>query len=161
MIKKIITSAIIVGLSFTACQNIKNKQTPNEIEMQKKSKKKDIPFSVIKNYFVNNSVKKISNPKIETIEKFNEIFGMATTMGKEGKPTQIDFSNQYVIAVLKSETDLSTIIEPYNLQRNEKGEIVLSYKYKTGEKQSYSILAYFAIIVSKSEKGNIVLNEIK
>ena len=53
---------------------------------------KDVSYILAANYFVKNTVNQLDNPKIETAEKFNEIFGMATTMGKEGKPTEIDFS---------------------------------------------------------------------
>ena len=60
----------------------------------------DIPFIVTKNYFTKNTVKRggLENPKIETKENFDGIFGAATTMN--GKPSEINFSKQYVIAVV-------------------------------------------------------------
>ncbi len=166
MIKQFLTIATVTSLILTSCQNnkknnIENKQNSNEIEVKKDLKMLDIPFVMTKNYFVKNDVENIDNPKIETTEKFNAIFGIATTIGKDGKPTEIDFSKQYIIAVIKPETNLSTTLEPRTLQRNEKGEIILTYKYVTGEKQSYSTRPNFAIIVDKSENGDILLNEIK
>ena len=38
-------------------------------------------------------------PKITTEEEFNKLFGMATIMGKDGKPTAIDFTKQFVLGV--------------------------------------------------------------
>jgi hypothetical protein len=103
----------------------------------------------------------LDNPKIETAEKFNEIFGMATKMGKDGKPTEIDFSKQYVIAVILPETDLSTNVSPISLLKNTKNEITLNYKSVVGQKQSWTSRPNFAIIIDKKENGNVTLKEIK
>ncbi|PHS07053.1 MAG: hypothetical protein COA88_09510 [Kordia sp.] len=155
-----ISIVAVTTLALVSCQDKRNKTSPiNKTEVSSVSI--DIPFVVAKNYFVNNSIKQLDNPKIETEKKFNKIFGMATTMGKNGKPTKIDFSKQYVIAVLKPDTDSSTTIEPESLQKNAKGEIVFTYKYKTGEKQTYTTLPNIAIIVDKSENGGILINEVK
>ncbi|MBK8626492.1 MAG: hypothetical protein IPN86_13270 [Saprospiraceae bacterium] len=122
----------------------------------------DIPFTFAKNYFVNNNVEKLDNPKIETVEVFNEIFGMATTMSKDGKPTEIDFDRQYVIAVILPETDLLTTIVPVSLQKDEIAKITLTYKTSVGQKQTYtSRRPSFAIIVDKKENGIIELKEQK
>ncbi|MGB0887005.1 MAG: hypothetical protein ACPGSL_02680 [Vicingaceae bacterium] len=166
MIKHFIKIVTVTSLVLTSCKNdkknnINKKENTTEKEIQKNFKMLDIPFSIAKNYFVKNDVENIDNPKIETAEKFNAVFGMTTTMDEDGKPTEIDFSKQYIIAIIKPETDLSTAIEPKSLQRNEKGEIVLTYKCITEKKQSYTTCPNFAIIVDKSENGNILLNEIK
>ena len=130
-------------------------------ETQNETKKTNISFTLAKNYFVKNNVKKLDNPKIATAEKFNEIFGMATTMGKDSKPTEIDFSKQYVIAVILPETDLSTNINPISLLKNTENEITLNYKSVVGKKQSFTTLPNFAIIIDKKETGNVTLKEIK
>ncbi len=121
---------------------------------------KNIPFTMAKNYFVHNTVTKIDNPKMETAEKFSEIFGMATTMGITGKPTEIDFSKQFVIAVILPETDLSTTIYPISLLKNTKNEIILHYKSVVGEKQSFTTRPNLILIVDKIENGRIILHEI-
>ena len=144
--KRIIALAAVMSLLFVACQN---------------NSKTDIVFCVAKNYFVKNTVEKLDNPKIETADKFHEIFGMATTMGQDGKPTEIDFTKQYVIAVLLPETDLLTTVEPVSLQRDKAGEITLTYKSVVGHKQSFTTKPNFVIIVDKVEYGNITLKEIK
>lgn len=155
------------AIFFTACQNVpkatnvEKTNTDSLDKQQAANKMTDIPFVVAKNYFVKNTVTAIENPKIETAEKFAEIFGMATTMSKDGKPTPIDFTQQNVLTVILPKTDMSTTITPISLQKNEKGDIVLSYKIIVGEKQTYFIKPNFIIIVDKAEKGNVVLKEIK
>ena len=160
MRKIFIPIVVMTTLTLISCQDNKKKTNPVN-ETQINSVSSDIPFTIAKNYFVNNSIKQLDNPKIEADKRFNEIFGMATTMDKNGKPTEIDFSKQYVIAVLKPETELNVSIEPESLKRNKKEEIVFTYKYKTGEKQPYTTLPNIAIIVDKSEKGKIIMQEIK
>ena len=134
-------------------------KTPLDSEI--KNQMINITFTVAKNYFVKNTIDKLVNPKIETAEKFNEIYGMATTMGKDGKPTEIDFKKQYVIAVILPETDLMTTIDPVSLQKDDNGKITLTYKKVVGQKQTYTIKPSFEIIVSKTENGTIELKEQK
>ncbi len=162
MKKQIAALVIVTSLFFTACQNPPptdnsgnptNEGTPPRTEV----KLADIPFSIAKNYFVKNSVASLDNPKIETVEKFDEIFGMATTMGEDGKPTEIDFAKQYVIAVVLPETDSLKTVVPVSLQKDEQGQITLSYKIEVGQKRTFTIVPNFAIIVSKADSGNVVL----
>lgn len=103
----------------------------------------------------------LDNPKIETAEKFNEVFGMATKMKKDGKPTSIDFTKQNVLAILLSKTDSAKTIEPTVLQKNENGELILNFKIVVGQKQSFSTVPNLAIIVDKKVNGNLILKEIK
>lgn len=165
MKKQIITILVSVSLLFSACQNsAKTKSTekhnPVSVATQEKAGILDITFIEAKNYFVKNDINQLENPKIATENKFKEVFGMATTMGKEGTPTKIDFSKQYVIAVLFPKTNLSTTINPISLQKNQEGDITFTYKSKVGKKQTYTTRPYIAIIVDKLEKGKITLKEI-
>lgn len=165
MTKKIALFVIAAGLFFTACQkntgtsNAENKSA-GTVETPPAPKMTDVPYQVARNYFVKNTVGDPGSPKIETADKFNEIFGMATVMGKDGKPTAIDFSKQYVLAVILSETDLETTVAPASLQKFE-NNVILTYKTTVGQKQSYKTRPSFAIIVDKSNDGNVVLKEIK
>lgn len=166
MTRQILVLATASSLLFTACQsNLKVASAENKnsiiVTSQNETKSADVSFTVAKNYFVNNNVIKLDNPKIETAENFNTVFGMAPLMGAEGKPTEIDFTNQYVIAVVLPETNLTTTIEPVSLQKNTKNEITLTYKYLVGQSQSFTTRPNFAIIVKRSENGNILLKEIK
>lgn len=158
--------ATAICLLFAACENTPKAETNtskgiDSIENSPTITFTDIPYQIAENYFVKNTVKKPDNPKIETADKFKEIFGMATTMGNNGKPTEIDFSKQYVIAVILPETDLTTTVDPISLQKNEKGEMILTYKTKFGRKQTFTTVPNFAIIIDKEESGNLILKEIK
>ena len=82
---------------------------------------------------------------------------MATAMGKDGKPTAIDFSKQFVIAIILPITEIETEINPVKVEEN--GDSLLySYEVKTGEKQSYSIQPVSIIILDKKyEEKEVVL----
>ena len=158
--------AVAASIFIASCQNSsKINKTETEQNVVKDTMDTNVPqeiaFTLIRNYFVKNTVKVIEQAKIESAEKFNEIFGMATTMGKDGKPTEIDFTKQYVIAVIKPETDLETTLEPVSLSKDSKNKLSLNYKFVQGQKQSYTIRPFFAIIVDKALNGEIELNELR
>ncbi len=165
MTNKILATVILLGIIFASCQNKpkadnaqqKDSQTT---ESQIETNNIDIPYTIVTNYFVKNTVSQIDNPKIETAEKFNEIFGMATTMGKDGKPTEIDFSKQFVIALILPETDLLTSIKPISLQKNN-NEITFNYSLEVGAKQTFMSRPSLAIVVDKKVDGNVTLKEVK
>jgi uncharacterized lipoprotein NlpE involved in copper resistance len=167
MTKSFLTLATVISLLLTGCQNSKkegDKQPQDAAEIgTERFKVGPIPFTGIKNYFVKNTVKQVGFIKIETAENFNAIFGKANVSGAgaEGQPTKIDFSKQYVMAILKPTTDLSTTLVPKALERNAKGNLVLTYAYTTGEKQSYSTRPCFAIGVDKLETGTVILKEVQ
>lgn len=166
MISKISTLIAAWSIFITSCQNTNNTDKPADpytiiTKTQNETNATSILFTEAKNYFVNNRIKKLDHPKIETAREFHEIFGLATTMGKEGKPTEIDFTRQYVIAIILPETEYSTSIEILHLQKDERGEITLTYKLIIGEKQSFTMIPNKIIIVDKKEKGKIRLEEVK
>lgn len=157
---------VVSAFIIYSCQGGSNSQKAQEQISQKEAdevkvlENNDVSFVVADKYFVNNTVKEISNPKITTLDEFNKVFGAAATMGADGKPTEIDFSKQYVVAVVKSETGYSTTIAPVSLQKND-NQLVFTYKVETGEKQSYTIRPCLIIIVDKSNDGDVVLNEVE
>ncbi|WP_353120967.1 hypothetical protein [Dysgonomonas capnocytophagoides] len=161
-IKTVLVMILSVSL-FGACQTNQKKEQNMEAPVKEANApdRKEIPFIVADRYFVNNTVKSIDNPKITTKEEFDSLFGMATAMGTNGLPTEIDFTKQYVIAVVKPETDYSTTLVPVSLQKNEKGEIVFSYKISKGEKQTYQIRPCLIVIVNKEATGDVVLKEVE
>lgn len=123
---------------------------------------KQIPYTIAKNYFVKNNFlpQMLTNPKIVTAEVFNSIFGEATTMGEQGKPTMIDFKTQYVIAIVPPATQYTSSIQPVRLAKSGK-QILLTYYIKKGEKTSYSSQPFLILIVDSKYKGNIKLIEKK
>ena len=78
--------AIAMLLTLVACNNKPATAVENNIQ------KGEVPFEVAKNYFFKNNQVIPEYPKIVSEEEFNKLFGMATTMGEDGKPTAIDFT---------------------------------------------------------------------
>ena len=162
MTKTIYTLLSICIVLSNACQsNIKKRKT--EILQSDTSiisnNSQDLPFVLAKNYFVHNNVKFLDNPKIETQEKFNETFGMASTMGEDGKPTSIDFTKQMVLALVLNETEIETNVSPLQLIKKGK-DLTLNYKLVLGQKQSYTSRPFFAVIIEKIETDHIIFNEV-
>jgi hypothetical protein len=113
--------------------------------------KKDISFRVAKNYFVKNTYQKsdLNSPKIVTAEKFDQLFGMATIMGANGKPTSIDFTKEFVIVVINDETDRTTELIPEKLEKISPKKLNFTFETKIGEQQSSYMLPCTIIIVDR------------
>jgi len=167
VIQKILTIAVLGILLFAACEDQgRNKKTEsNQAEKDSLSTREiklpGVPYSVAKNYFVKNTVKEggLENAKIETKENFDKIFGTATRMGQEGKPTEIDFSKQYVIAVVRDETDSMAEIIPVSLQKGDKNQIFLIYRISKGAKRSFKIRPAIILVVDKTNDGTVIVKE--
>lgn len=120
----------------------------------------EMAFEVAKNYFFKNNQEIPASPKITSEEEFTKLFGMATTMGEDGKPTPIDFTKQFVLAIVLPITNLSTEITPDRLE--EQGDTLFYfYNAKTGEAQSYSTQPISLIILDKkyADKQIVMVNE--
>lgn len=122
---------------------------------------KNVPFSFAKNYFVKNSASEESLKinKIESIDIFESIFGMATLMGDNGKPTVIDFKNQFLVVYIVPETDIKTEITVKNIVQNEKNQLVLNLEIKEGEKQSFTSQPFVLLVVDKKYDGDVIINK--
>ena len=133
---------------------------PTEATVENNNAAEDVAFEVAKNYFFKNDQTIPTSPKITTEEEFNNLFGMATTMGEDGKPTEIDFSKQFVLAIVRPVTDIATEITPVKLEA--KGDsLFYTYDVKIGEKQSFSIQPVSIIILDRKFENNevILINE--
>ena len=140
MKKVLLAFAVLLGL--VACTT--NKATSAE----KSVVSSEVPFTVAEHYFFNKGQDIPVNPKITSEELFKQLFGMATVMGENGKPTKIDFSKQFVLAIVLPVTDINTEITPVKVE--EKGDTLFyHYDVKTGEKQSFSIQPLSIIILDK------------
>lgn len=117
---------------------------------------KGVPYEIARGYFLKNTAR-VDRPtliKITSPEKLDEMFGMATVMGDGGKPTEIDFSTEYAIAVVYPETDRSTALSPQHLTRDSSG-IRFSYTLHEGEKQTYQTQPMLMIVVGKEYQGEL------
>jgi hypothetical protein len=120
----------------------------------------EVAFEEAKNYFFNNDQEIPTSPKITTAEEFGKLFGMATTMGEDGKPTEIDFTKQFVLAVILPVTNLATDITPDRLE--EKGDtLFFFYNAKVGEARTYNTQPVSLIILDKkyADKQIVMVNE--
>lgn len=152
---KKILFAFAAMIILAACGN---KQAVAPAESDEASN--EVAFEVAKNYFFKNDQEIPSSPKIMTAEEFGKLFGMATTMGKEGKPTEIDFTKHFVLAIVLPVTNLATEINPTRIE--EKGDTLFYfYDAKVGEAQSYSIQPLSLIILEKkyADKMIVMVNE--
>ena len=118
-------------------------------------KASDIPFEEVKYYFFRNDAEIPESPLIESAEQFESLFGAAAFMGKDGRPTPVDFDKEFVIAVVYPVTDVSTELTPESLRR-EGRELVLSYLETTGEKQTWSMRPVLLVKVDREYMGNDV-----
>ena len=154
MMKKIIF-ALAALITLAACAN---KQAVVSDEGGEEGNK--VAFEVAKNYFFKNNQEIPASPKITTAEEFCRLFGMATTMGKDGKPTEINFTTQFVLAIVLPVTNLATEINPDRLE--EMGDTLFYfYNAKVGEAQSYSTQPISLIILDKkyADKTIVMVNE--
>ena len=133
---------------------------PTEATVENNNAAEEVTFEVAKNHFFKNDQTIPASPKITTEEEFSKLFGMATTMGEDGKPTEIDFTKQFVLAIVLPVTDIATEITPVKLEA--KGDsLFYTYDVKTGEKQSFTIQPVSIIILDKKYENNevILINE--
>ncbi len=118
----------------------------------------NVPYTEAKNYFVKNTyaIGSLKNPKITIREDFEHIFGTATTMGTDGFPTSIDFSKQYVIAIIPSSSFKRTTLTVNSLV-NDNREIKLYYKLTEGDLQSFESQPCLVLIVDNFHDGRVKL----
>ena len=139
-------------IALAACGN---KQAAAPISEDNKESS-EVAFEVAKNYFFKNDQVIPEYPKITTEAEFTKLFGMATMMGENGKPTAIDFTRQFVLAIVLPETDFATEINPVKVEK--KGDSLLyTYEVKTGEKQSFRIQPVSIITLDKKYENKRVV----
>lgn len=119
----------------------------------------EVPYQIAEKYFVKNTFPdgKLQVLKINSQDKFAEIFGMATTMGANGKPTTIDFSTSFVIAIVdgvSKDTESITI----NSLKKEKGKLNLTYTVSKKDDLSTSYNRRFATLLVVNNDYNFELN---
>jgi len=143
---------IITVFCFTvigACKTNTNEKSADTVLRE------NIPFNVAKNYFVKNNVNEgLLTLKISTQEDFDKYFGMATTMNQKGKPTPIDFSEGYVIAVICETSTKNINITPESLVQDG-SKIDFTYQIIEGVKQTYKSRVSLILIVNNKYTDNI------
>jgi len=121
----------------------------------------NVPFREAKNYFVKNNLDAaIDNQKFETQQEFDQVFGMATTMGENGKPTPINFSKEFVVAQIEDPSIQSVSLKPISIRKNSN---ILEIKYRKviGENQSYTTQTSMILIIDRKYEGDVNFVEVK
>lgn len=161
---------VVIHLEYIYDTSKSAVQTVENLVKITKTSSQAIPYTLAKNYFVKNTYKDIAQNKKDNSElqifqfsfqqDFEKIFGMATIMGNDGKPTTIDFTKNNVIACVADESDITNSIEIISLNKSEKN-IEFTCKRVIGEKKSSTSQESVLLIVDKKYSGDIIFNEIK
>lgn len=103
------------------------------------------------NFYANPDMPTSHLLKITSRTDFEKNFGYAPVMGKNGEPTPIDFSKQFVIAKALPETDYATTITPVSLKKTKAGTLQFRYDVKReSQPRTYTIRPFLLIIVSNA-----------
>lgn len=119
-----------------------------------------LPYQEAENYFVKNDYKdqELHYVKIKSEEELNKILGIAAHMGKDGKPTKIDFSKSYVIALIGKTNNTNSDIDINVIEQLEDKSIVIylnKESNKNNKKQSHTSRPLKVIIMDNGFQGNI------
>lgn len=114
-----------------------------------------IPYIVAKNYFVKNTIEdKLIELSITNQKDFDNLFGVAHTMGPNGKPTPIDFNSQYVIAVINPISDDVSKLECKALDMKLE-KLILHYSIEKTDKQSFQSRHALILVVDRTYQKDI------
>ena len=120
------------------------------------NQKKEIPFEVAHNYFVRNDVTEPMPAKINSADEFEQYFGMAAFMGKNGQPTPIDFGTQFAIAVVLPETNHSTELHAESLI-DDGSKLTFTYRAEVADKENtWTQVPVLLIFVNRAHERDCV-----
>lgn len=117
-------------------------------------------YSRINNYYINNHLSNGTHKLvIQNQQEFESVFGEGAVMGRNGQPTRIDFSRQFVVAVILPETNRQTTIETA-LVRRLGDRLYFSYIIEEGHATSYTMRPYTAVVVDRMEPSDVVFQRV-
>lgn len=114
-----------------------------------------VPYREAKNYFVKNDVNALlDKAKFDNQADFDQVFGMATTMSNNGKPTVIDFSKEFVVAQIEDPSTQKVELKPVSVRKNAN---ILEIKYRkiVGENESYTSQTAMLLIIDNKYNGDV------
>ena len=112
------------------------------------------------NYYVNNYFNHGTHKLvIHNQQDFDAVFGAGAVMGHNGQPTKINFSRQFVIAVILPETNRQTTIETAMLKRVG-DRLYFSYIIEEGHATSYTMRPFTAVVVDRNEPSDVVFQRV-
>ena len=101
------------------------------LSCKKEPESVSVPFEKLDHYFATIEVSSPTTRKITDQETFDGMFSAAFSMNNPQAP--LDFTKEFVIAVVNPTTDEATKLNPVSLVK-EKGSLVYTYSEKIGEK---------------------------
>ena len=117
-------------------------------------------YTRMNNYYVNNNFPDSTHKLvIHNKQDFENVFGQAAVMGRNGQPTRIDFSRQFVVAMIMPVTNRQTTIETALLRRLS-DRLYFSYIIDEGHKTSYTLRPFTAVVVSRNEPSDVVFQRV-
>ena len=125
-----------------------------------KNMDKTIPYEVAERYFIRNDVNGLPPTTITSAKEYDKYFGMATVMGTNGNPTEIDFSKNFVICIALVPTDIDTNLSVISLTNTNFDQLDLRYEIKRGEKMSYTSQPLVLLIVDKKYEKPVILEAV-
>ena len=154
ILKSNISIACCLSLFYVSACTYTYKQNTTVVQ----SNITNVPYTEAKHFFVKNTYTggTLKNPKITAREDFEHIFGIAATMGSDGLPTAIDFSKQYVIAIIPNSSFKQTTLSVNSLVKDNR-EIKLYYNLIEGDLQTFESQPCLVLIVDKSHDGVVKL----
>ena len=155
-----VASAAILVMS--SCSNGPTNANEQKIDpaLEEPSKGDDnmhIDYSAAEHFLVRPSYKgTLENPKIENKTQFDSIFYCTH---EHPEAVEVDFSKNYVIAVIAPDASTRNLVKPISLRKSEPNEVVLTYRWESGTQQPDSTRSSLALIVDKENDGTVILNE--
>lgn len=146
----------LIFLIMSSCSSGKYNKINERKSENKNKQESEIKFQIIENYFIRNDAKIVDFIKIESPEKFNQIFGVARTMSNFSKLRDIDFTKEYIIAMMLPETHYETNIYPVSVKKNDENKIILTFNYKIKEKRQFTVIPFFAIVIDRINNSEFV-----
>lgn len=128
----------------------------------------NVVYSEAHNYYMGKmDNEEVISKKITSFKEFSSLFAMEAKIGKDGyalsdgKPTQIDFSKNNVVALIAPQSFKNKEIVVNNIVKDQ-GNIIVRYSIK--DKTVTSTTSHFnpfkILIIDKRYDGNISLNKL-
>ncbi|MCC9044446.1 hypothetical protein LNQ81_17395 [Myroides sp. M-43] len=158
MIKNVLVIAMF-AIVLGSCNTTKSEKVDgvNDVEIKEEIKHESVPYGIAKGYYVLNTVnnEKVESLRITSQDYFDRFFGMAAVMGKDGKPTEIDFKKSFVLALIGQPSEKDTTFDVATLVEN--GDALeLTYMIKQeDETRSFTIHPCVILVVDKTYEKDV------
>ncbi len=128
-------------------------------KLNKEQGQKNVDYQIAERYFIKNTVPNGNFIyKLTSQDEFDNYFGAATVMGKNGKPTDIDFSKSFVVAIISESSTNEISLKTNSLSINKREKLVLNYTKETNEiNSSMTMRVPLLLIVSKKHDHELLV----